>query len=148
MRNIYEKLAIFMQGRYGFDSLNKFLLTVFFIIWGVNIIGTLFLWLLPFGAAMTVRIVVSLLMLATFGIFLFRFLSRNINKRISENAKFKKIFTSVKQWFSLNIRKFKERKEYKYVKCPDCKAQLRVKNIKGKHTICCPKCKKEFVKKI
>jgi VanZ family protein len=46
------------------------------------------------------------------------------------------------------IKKFKERKEFKYLKCPYCKAQLRVKNQKGSHGVRCPKCRSEFKVKI
>lgn len=148
MRNFFQKYMMFMQGRYGSDSLNKFLAVVLIVIWVINIFSGLFIWMLPWQAGMTIRIILSVLSLATAGFLVFRFLSRNINRRIAENRKFVSLYTPAKQWFKLNIRKFKERKEYKYVKCPDCKAQLRVKNIKGKHTICCPKCKKEFTKKI
>lgn len=36
---------------------------------------------------------------------------------------------------------------HKYMKCPHCKAQLRLPKGKGKISVTCPVCKKEFVKK-
>ena len=138
MRNLMQKIAIFMQGRYGMDTLNNFLLGVFFVLWVINI----------FVFFTIPSLVIDLLQLIVLGLAIFRMLSRNINKRSLENRKFTPIYNSVKNWFSLTIRKFKERKEFRYLKCPSCKAQLRVKNKKGKHTVRCPRCGHEFDKKI
>lgn len=138
MRNLMQKFAIFMQGRYGMDTLNNFLLAVLFVLWIINI----------FVFFTIPSLVLDLLELVVIGLIIFRMLSRNINKRSLENRKFVPVYNSVKNWFSLTIRKFKERKEFRYIKCPFCKAQLRVKNKKGKHTVHCPRCGREFDKKI
>lgn len=127
-----------MQGRYGMDTLNNFLLAVLFVLWIINI----------FVFFTIPSLVLDLLELVVIGLIIFRMLSRNINKRSLENRKFVPVYNSVKNWFSLTIRKFKERKEFRYIKCPFCKAQLRVKNKKGKHTVHCPRCGREFDKKI
>lgn len=127
-----------MQGRYGMDTLNNFLLAVFFVLWIINI----------FVFFTIPSLVLDLLELVVIGLIIFRMLSRNMNKRSLENRKFVPVYNSVKNWFSLTIRKFKERKEFRYIKCPFCKAQLRVKNKKGKHTVHCPRCGREFDKKI
>ena len=50
--------------------------------------------------------------------------------------------------FAQSRRQFRERDTYRYLKCPSCKAQLRVRAIKGKHNVRCPKCGSEFEKKI
>ena len=82
------------------------------------------------------------------GWFIFRLLSKNITGRLHENRIFEKAFNPVKNFFVLSFKKIRDRKNYRYVKCPGCKAQLRVKNIKGVHTVRCPKCSNEFKKKI
>lgn len=138
MRGLMQKIAVFMQGRYGNDRFNNFLYIVFFALWVVNI----FVW------NRTASLVIDLLMLAVIAYTLFRTLSRNINKRSIENRTFMQIFDSVKNWFTLTQKKFRDRKDFRYIKCPVCKAQLRVKNKKGNHVVRCPRCGSEFDKKI
>lgn len=138
MRGFMQKIAIFMQGRYGNDRFNNFLYIVFIALWVVNI----FVW------NRAASLVIDLLMLVVIAYTLFRALSRNINKRSMENRTFSQIFDSVKNWFVLLQKKFRDRKEFRYLKCPICKAQLRVKNKKGNHVVRCPRCGSEFEKKI
>ena len=68
--------------------------------------------------------------------------------RARENRMFRKVFDPVKNFFKFQFQKFRERKQFKYIKCPLCKAQLRVKNQKGNHGVRCPKCRGEFKVKI
>lgn len=138
MRGLMQKIAVFMQGRYGNDRFNNFLYIVFFALWVVNI----FVW------NRTASLVIDLLMLTVLVYTLFRTLSRNINKRSIENRTFMQIFDSVKNWLTLTQKKFRDRKDFRYIKCPVCKAQLRVKNKKGNHVVRCPRCGSEFDKKI
>ena len=119
MQNFFQKIAAFMQGRYGMDSLNVFLLALDFILWFVNHF-----------------------------IFFRTVLSRNITMRSKENRSFCKIYEPAKKRVQLLWRQFRERDTYRYLKCPSCKAQLRVRAIKGKHNVRCPKCGSEFEKKI
>ncbi len=123
-----EKLARFMYGRYGVDQLNRALL------WGYLICAILAIFLSPFY-------IVSLLMMIW---MFFRIFSKNIYKRQLENQKYLKISGKIKGWFRLQKNKFKERKTHRYRTCPYCKATLRLPNKKGKHTVCCPKCRKDF----
>ena len=123
-----EKLARFMYGRYGVDQLNRALL------WGYLICAILAIFLSPFY-------IVSLLMMIW---MFFRIFSKNIYKRQMENQKYLKISGKIKGWFRLQKNKFKERKTHRYRTCPYCKATLRLPNKKGKHTVCCPKCRKDF----
>ena len=128
----------FMQGRYGFDTLNKFLLGAAITLAVVNL----------FVFNIIARTILMVIELACLGWFAFRFLSRNITGRSHENRVFEKFFNPVKNFFVLSYKKIRDRKDYRYIKCPFCKAQLRVKNQKGRHTVRCPKCGKEFRKKI
>ena len=133
-----NKFMRFMQGRYGFDTLNGFLFILALLVHIANI----FVWgYIP-------SIVLYFVSTALMGWAIFRSLSRNINMRSRENRIFRKAYDPVKKWALFRIRKFKERKDFKYIKCPACKAQLRVKNQKGQHGVRCPKCRYEFKVKI
>lgn len=134
----FQRIRQFMLGRYGMDALNLFLLGASLTLWTANVFvwnrwASFVLWLLEMG----------FLALA-----ILRALSRNINMRSLENRRFKKVFDPVKNWVLFQIKKFRERKDFKYLKCPHCKAQLRVKNQKGEHGVRCPKCRGEFRVKI
>ncbi len=133
-----NKFMRFMQGRYGFDTLNGFLFVLALLVHIANI----FVWgYIP-------SIVLYVVSTALMGWAIFRSLSRNINMRSRENRIFRKAYDPVKKWALFRIRKFRERKDFKYIKCPACKAQLRVKNQKGQHGVRCPKCRYEFKVKI
>ena len=138
MRNFFEKFMMFMQGRYGMDALNGFRLVLSFVIWTVNIFVFNRL-------AHYIIMVVQLLLVA---LFIFRMLSRNVTMRSAENRRFQKVYEPVKNWVQLTYKRIRDRKDYRYLKCPVCKAQLRVKNNKGRHNVRCPKCRSEFEKKI
>lgn len=138
MRNFMYKFQTFMQGRYGNDELNTTLLVLSIII----TIVSRFVFYFP------VRIILSLVSAGLIALVVFRFLSTNIYKRSAENRKFKPAFTAVTGWFKLTYKKFRDGRTHRYYKCPKCKAQLRVKNVKGKHTIRCPKCGNQFEKTI
>ena len=133
-----NKFMRFMQGRYGFDTLNGFLFILALLVHIANI----FVWgYIP-------SIVLYAVSTALMGWAIFRSLSRNINMRSRENRIFRKAYDPIKKWALFRIRKFRERKDFKYIKCPACKAQLRVKNQKGQHGVRCPKCRYEFKVKI
>ena len=136
--NFMQKIALFMQGRYGFDRLNGFLLGLALAVW----IANFFVW------AWLPSLILFGVQAALVAWAVFRSLSRNINMRSLENRRFGTVFDPVKNWFQFQIKKFRERKDYKYLKCPHCKAQLRVKNQKGEHGVRCPKCRGEFQVKI
>ncbi len=145
MQNFLFRLAKFMHGRYGTDQLNHGL----FILWLImNILNTIFI------KSRWVSISITLL----FVIILFRSLSRNISQRQQENtdylyylnkvkpffAKLKPVTTKIFSWFKLQFRKIKDIKTHRYVKCPYCKATIRVPFRKGKHTVNCPRCTVDF----
>ncbi|MCR5653900.1 MAG: hypothetical protein K6F88_08900 [Ruminococcus sp.] len=139
MRNLIYKFQTFMQGRYGSDELNITLI-VFSVI--ISIVSRFFMFNLP------VQLILMFVSLGLLGLAVFRFLSTNIYGRTAENRKFKPVFSAVTGWFKLTYKKFRDGRTHRYYKCPQCKAQLRVKNVKGKHTIRCPKCGNKFEKTI
>ncbi len=138
MRGFFRKFSEFMQGRYGTDKLNNSLFVLILVLWFVNI----------FVFNRWASFVIDIVELLILGIAIFRSLSRNITARSAENRKFLPIYNAVTGWFKLTCQKIRDRKDFRYVKCPVCKAQLRVKNKKGNHTVRCPRCGSEFNKKI
>ncbi|HCA04372.1 MAG TPA: hypothetical protein DEO32_00590 [Ruminococcaceae bacterium] len=138
MMNLFQRFSAFMRGRYGFDTLNKVLAGAVFVIYIIN--------LFVFNnVAHIVLLIINILVIA---LLIFRMLSRNITKRSAENRAFLKFYEPLKNRIKFAIRRFKDRKDYRYRKCPACKATLRVKNKKGTHTVRCPRCKYEFKTKI
>ena len=129
-----EKYLKFMDGKYGFDKLNRDMLFSWFIIGFLNnffrsrIVSLLSL-LLPLGAAL-------------------RVFSTAVYKRSNENRKYSELKKKFVDWVKLSVRKFKERKTHKYYKCKNCSAYIRVKRKPGEHTVDCPKCGKEIKVKI
>lgn len=75
---------------------------------------------------------------------IFRVLSRNAYKRAFENRMFKEKFLNpIKDTFNIS-KKNKKDKNYKYIRCPNCKQQLRIPKNKGKIKVKCPKCGHKF----
>lgn len=134
MRNFLQKAAAFMNGRYGNDKLNTF-------IWVVA--GVLYLINLFVRSPILVVIILLLILLAVL-----RALSTNINKRLYENNRFIGIFTAVSDFFKRQYMKVRDFKTHRYVRCPYCKAQLRLKKRTGVQHIHCPRCNEDFRKNI
>ncbi len=139
------KITQFMYGRYGTDKLN-FTLSVFALV--ISLINSLFFRSLLISLSMTV----------IWCVVLFRFLSKNIPERQSENKRFlrfcqrispytqkgEKMFRKIKSWGKLQSMKLHDRKTHRYLKCPYCKAVIRVPLRKGHHTVRCPKCHEDI----
>ncbi|HHZ06367.1 MAG TPA: hypothetical protein GX401_06225 [Clostridiales bacterium] len=141
MSNFRQKFMEFMYGRYGNDKLNIALFVLWLILSFVNIfVHNIFFWMFTYVPV---------------ALGIYRFLSKNSYKRSQENQKFMVLFSKflswlprARAWCSLQLRKCKDFKTHRYLKCPYCKATVRVPNKKGKHTICCPKCREDFHKNI
>lgn len=127
-----------MYGRYGIDSLSKFILAAYIAVALTNLILSFFdFWT-------TGRFVFYAAELALIALFFFRAFSKNIYKRSAENRKYCELKTKFKAFTNMQKCKWRDRKTHVYKKCPNCKAALRLPRKKGKHTVCCPKCKKDF----
>ena len=77
----------------------------------------------------------------------FRVFSRNVNKRYAENQKF---LNARYEWTvkaERRKKRFAQRKQYKFFKCPMCKQEVRVPRGHGKICITCPKCREQFVRR-
>lgn len=132
MNKIKNTLIRFMQGRYGTDTLNNFLLFTAIAIAFVNLfIKTPFLTILS-----------DLILILT----LFRMFSRNVWKRRQENMKFMDTTKPVRSWFSIRRKNLTD-KEHRYYSCPHCHQFVRVPRGRGKIEITCPRCKTTFERK-
>lgn len=120
----------FMTGRYGSDQLNMALLILSVLL--TLIAGLIRLPLLSFLGYLPLMI----------GIL--RMLSKNIQKRSLENYKFNMLISPVYSWFKKSQKRFIESKTHRFLKCPNCKAELRLPKGKGNIMVTCPKCKNEF----
>ena len=132
MRNFLTKIGMgisrFMQGRYGNDKLNLFILVAAIVL---DILAMFFR--IP-----GVYAVLSLLSMALLCFAVFRTMSKNIQARYQEGQKFEKFLSRIK-----------DAKTHHIYKCPECGQKIRVPRKNGvKVEITCPKCKARFEKKI
>ena len=131
-----QKFAKFMYGRYGLDELSKFLSTLSLLV----LVASLFL-------TQTVKTVVFAAAVALLVYAYFRIFSKNYEKRRAENKVFLERRQRITERFRLRRDMWKQRKEFKFFKCPSCKAVLRVPRGKGKIRVVCKKCGTAFERK-
>ena len=78
---------------------------------------------------------------------IFRMFSRNEDKRAAENRRYlawkQRVTTKARQ----ARNRFKNRKQYKYFKCPNCHAWLRLPRKAGVVTVSCNRCHSSFTQK-
>ena len=129
---IRRALTQFMAGRYGGDQLNMFLIVVYVIL---CVIGLFVRW----G-------VLELIALVLLIVGLFRMLSRNIDRRRAENAKFLQLARPIARGFA-SFRTRMADKDHRYFKCPNCGQQMRVPRGKGRITVHCRSCGATFEEK-
>ena len=128
----------FMYGRYGSDQLSTCLFFIYVI---------LVVFQFAFRNSVPGMILMALSYVVVF-IYFFRFLSRNIYKRHSENQKFLQMWKPVKNYLKYLKLRIQERNGVKKLfRCPKCHQTIRVPRGKGKIAITCPKCHYEFIKK-
>lgn len=141
MKNFLNKLSIkfqrFMYGRYGIDRLYSGLLYIYLVLFSIGFI---------LGRVIDMRIstAVSTIGLGIIIFSLYRVFSKNIAKRKAENDKWLVFENAINRKFRLIRDRFKFRKTHVFKKCPSCKSVLRLKRVKGKHTVNCPNCKADF----
>ncbi len=128
-----EKIRRWMYGRYGGDSL---------------MIGLLVLGLLISVVARVVNF--WPLVFAYYALYIwaiFRMLSRNIPARQREDAAFRRIWEPAWREIGYLRTVFRDRKTYKYFRCPNCKQRLRAPRGRGKILVTCQRCGKAFNQK-
>lgn len=119
-----------MYGRYGIDSLYRALSTVYIIL----------LITLIFFRHYAIAIAAGVLLF----IMIFRMMSKNHAKRAKENQIYLKLTAPFRRFFGVNAKRIKDIKTKRYRVCPHCKATMRLPIKKGKHTVRCRACGKEF----
>ena len=133
-----DKLASFLYGRNGVDQLYIFLMIIWFILMVINLV------LGFFDGTGFASAIISGVSFALIVYMMFRVFSKNIPARRKENQSYLNIRNKITGWFRLQKRKFKERKTHSFKKCPNCKKTVRLKKIKGEHTVRCPLCSGTF----
>ena len=121
-----------MAGRYGTDQLNNFLAVIYLLLYVVSIFTR---WSVLYWIAL-VLVFVSL----------FRCMSRQIDRRRAENARFLQWFRPMQRKVK-NLRAQLKDKDHRYFKCPNCKQQMRVPRGKGRITVHCRSCGATFEEK-
>lgn len=127
------RLQCFMAGRYGVDQLTVALLVFGLLISFSLSIAGLFPW--------------YLLSWIPYGFAIYRMLSRRTDARRRENAAFLKVWGPVAAWFRLRREAFRNRKVYRYFRCPHCGLHLRAPRGRGKIQITCQRCHEKFIRK-
>lgn len=126
-----NQLKKFMYGRYGIDQYTRAIIIL-------GLIMTLI-------SSLTRNSIIMMLSYIPIVYAFYRILSKNIQKRSRENY----IYCDIIRKIKVKINNFKllliGTKTHKYYKCKNCRQMIRVPRGKGKISISCPKCKKEFV---
>lgn len=141
MKKFFTDLAVkfqrLMYGRYGIDQLYRALLWFYL----AAIILAMIL-----GRAVD-GIFYIIFSAVAWGLFIFAFLrvfSKKTENRRKENENWLKFAGIFKKKFKDLGNRWKFRKTHVFRTCPQCKAVLRMKRVKGKHAVVCPHCSKKF----
>lgn len=121
-----------MQGRYGNDPLNRFLMIVSLIIMILAII-----W----------KPQIYVIAIAVLGWGYYRMFSRKVYTRAVENQRYLEVRDSVLAKLNKKKNFLIQRKNYHIYKCPGCGQKVRVPRGKGKIQVHCPKCGEDFIKR-
>lgn len=74
----------------------------------------------------------------------YRAFSHNIHKRWEENQRLLKLLPNLCRWLSDSMLRHKQRRDYKFFRCPGCHNRLRLPRGKGRIQITCPRCGQRF----
>lgn len=127
-----EKFIRFMQGRYGADSLCKFLSGVCMVFLVISLFSRNRIWFLLALAALICNY--------------FRMFSKNVAKRYAENQKYLALTAGIRRNFAKKKSEIAQQKTHHIYKCPGCGQKIRVPRGKGRIEIRCQKCSTSFVK--
>ena len=134
LQRLRESFARFMQGRHGTDNLGLF-----------TLVAGLACSLL---ASFTGIGLLSLIGMALYIWTIFRMFSRNNEKRWAENRKYVELTSGWKTKISQFVRRMKNRRDYRYFKCPNCKVLMRAKRGRGELDLTCFRCGFQYKKKV
>ena len=133
LQKLREGLRKWMTGRRGADELSLALL----------ILGVV----LSMLSSITRVGLFYLIALVAYGLSIYRMFSKQIEKRYAENAKFLTLWRGWRSSLKQFINRLKNMRKYKYFKCPECKARLRLPRKVGEVTVTCGKCHHAFKQK-
>jgi hypothetical protein len=142
-----QGLRNFMMGRNGPDRLGVALL------WAglaLNLLSSLLSGAAAKSGSSILALLVLLMMAAGYGCYFFsiyRMFSRNLYKRQAEESRFVHFWENLKTKWRQALNRFKNRKQYKYFRCPCCKTRLRLPRGKGVVTVTCKCCHTSFTQK-
>lgn len=129
---IRNALSRFMAGRYGTDQLNTALMIAYLALYLISILTS---WSVLYWVALVLVFVT-----------LFRCLSRQVDRRREENARFLQLVRPLRRRTKNLITRVRDR-DHRYFKCPNCKQQMRVPRGKGRITVHCRSCGATFEEK-
>ncbi|MBQ8799091.1 MAG: hypothetical protein IJZ55_05955 [Lachnospiraceae bacterium] len=127
-----EKFMRFMQGRYGNDQFNRFLMIVAMVLLILSVFGLDLLYFIAIAVMVYVY---------------FRMFSKQIYKRSAENQKYLQYEWKVKAKLQKKKSQLQQSKTHRIYKCPNCKQKIRVPKGRGRIATTCRKCGHEFIKK-
>jgi predicted lipid-binding transport protein (Tim44 family) len=134
-----------MSGRNGVDQLSIAL------VWGgllIGLIGNLLGGLIGKNAIGALVSMAGLLVSNAAYIFaVYRIFSRNLPKRQREEQEYQALRHRVSIKSTQAVNRFKNRKQYKYFRCPGCKTLMRLPRNKGVVTVTCKCCHNSFTQK-
>ncbi|MFB0921199.1 MAG: hypothetical protein QMB62_10005 [Oscillospiraceae bacterium] len=125
---MFNRLRELMTGRNGFDKLSTAFLVLALILYTLT-------FLFP---------VIAVFALAAAAYAIWRAFSKNLAKRRAENYHFTRISGDISDSFTKWKFRIQQKKQYRFITCPDCKSKLRLPRGKGKINITCPKCGLKF----
>ena len=123
----------FMSGRYGVDQMNHELVIAALVL---TVLGTLT------GLGL-VTIIGDVFLITA----LVRMFSKDRYRRAAENQAYLQKTYKLRQGMTERMNRFRNRKKFRYLSCPKCKAKLRVPRGVGNVTITCKGCGHKFDKK-
>ena len=123
-------LSRFMYGRYGADQLSRTIVTASLVL---LILGNL-----------TGSILMIYLSFAGYVYMIYRTFSRNIEKRSQENQAYLNKTAHLRTEYSQFKVRWRNRKQYKYFKCPQCRTRMRLTRGVGEKQITCRNCQHTF----
>lgn len=129
-----DKIKNYLQKVYGVDFFSK-----------TMIVFALILSLINLKFKNRVVEIITMILIVYFGIF--RVFSVNKYQRMIENQKFAKAVKPMTDFFEKYKIRAVNSKDKKYIKCPNCKKEMKIPRNKGKIKVTCPHCGHKFVKK-
>ena len=130
MNDFLNKLRQRLAGRNGADAFSAFFIAL----------GAVFVVVSRFPHLKWMRVLALFCVLYA----LFRMFSSDRSARSAENRRFLETWKKFRDWCALRVKMAKEFKTHRYLRCPGCRATLRVPRVKGTHTVACPHCGNRF----